>query len=277
VAARDLPGENGARYGSAVSPEGTTLSDAVRLLMSAAANEGGDAQLTLLLACSAAQTSLAEDLERTHTAEQEDRHEELSAFLEDPSGQPLARETWALVLAQLAAEEQRSLQALYEELARGAELAIEYGEPAGAEKAEEFMQTLYPVEALLAELPHTTLGRSLGTDDHELRRRALFLDVSWVEPGGEAEHEGGSVDVIWRDGYQSTVARMGAAFAEEHGCWVLDISDPAPGRTASLVIERRSGESGQDAARRTFEAAIAWANLQLGDDYVVQAIPREHR
>lgn len=68
------------------------------------------------------------------------------------------------MLSYLTADEQRTLQATYEALALGAELAIEYGEQQTGE-AEEVMQILFPVEHLLVELPHTTLKPSLATDD----------------------------------------------------------------------------------------------------------------
>jgi hypothetical protein len=260
-----------------VSPEGTSLSDAIRLLAAAAADALGNADFTLLLASLAVQKSLEEDLARSHTLEQEERHEELTALLENPYEQPLARDTWALVLANLGPEEQHSLQTVYEDLARGAEVSIEYGNQADAETAEELMHTLYPVEALLAELPHTNLERSLGPDDHDLRRRALSVDVSWSQPDSDAPPGYGTVDVIWRDGYQTTVATMTVAIHDDHGAWVLEISDPAPGRTAHLVVDIRPSESAPDTARRTIEQALAWAQLQLGDDYVLQPSPDTHQ
>jgi len=247
----------------AVSPEGSSINDAVRLLTSDDA-----ARSALLRAYAAARRALEDDLTRPHPPGLEDRHAELIAFLGSPEESPLlSHATWLLVLSHLTADEQRKLQATFEELARSAETAIEYGEKKEGE-VEEVMQTLAAVEELLAELPHTTFARSLGTDDHELRRRSLSVDIAWADRGSEEAERGGPVRVVWRDGYETTVATMGLAIGHESACWMLEVADPPPGRSASLVLEERPSDDPGDMAR-SLRQAIVWANRELGDHYIV--------
>jgi len=223
-------------------------------------------------ACSATQTALEEDLERPHLPEVEDRVNELAAFLdadEDDNAAQLADSTWLLVLSHLAPEEQRALQDSYEALARGTGAAIEYGERREGQ-ADWLMQTLAPVEQLLAELPYTTLEPS-GRDDYELRRRALSVEVVWADRDSKDAESGGPLYITWCDGYQTTVATMTAGLFQGTLCWTLDITDPAPGRSAERVLPG-SSEDVRTAARDDLQAALEWAANELGDRYVIRRL-----
>ncbi|MGA2165537.1 MAG: hypothetical protein ABSH36_13850, partial [Solirubrobacteraceae bacterium] len=160
----------------------------------------------------------------------------------------------------------RELQTTYEELQRGAEVALEDGGQHTSD-AEAVVRALLPVEGLLAELPHTTLERPVGPDDHDLRRRTLSIEVVWRTPDGGLPDDS-ELRVFWRDRYDTEVANMTLAVYSGDACWILEITDPAPGRSVSLVVVRGSS-SASLLARTGLDRALAWANEELGDQYVI--------
>ncbi len=252
-----------------MSPEGASIRDAVYLLIDAADHADGSEQMTVALGRALAETqqALGDSLEGEHLPEVEERHAELDAYLCDGSARPpLSHATWLLVLSHLSAVEQRRLQREYEQLARGATAAAEYGEQrAGA--AEGLMHALTPAEQLLAELPHTTFKRSEGVDDYEQRRRSLTIEVTDQPDDGDASYTE-PLRVMWRDGYHSLVATMTAGCYEGELHWRLDVEDPPPGRERSRLVPMGQDDARQ-AARDDLESALAWAAAELGDSYTI--------
>jgi hypothetical protein len=74
--------------------------------------------------------------------------------------------------------------------------------------------------------------------------------------------------VAWRDGYETAVARMGLVAGAEPACWMLEVVDPPPGRSATLTLAEVPSDDPAELAR-CLRDAIMWANRELGDDYVV--------
>ncbi|MGH2853065.1 MAG: hypothetical protein ACRDLF_02590 [Solirubrobacteraceae bacterium] len=256
-----------------VSPEGASIRDAIYLLIDSADHADGSEQMTGALGRALAETQqeLGDSLEGRHLPDVEERHAELDAYICDAAAAPpLSHATWLLVLSHLSPDEQQRLQREYEQLARGATAAADYGEQR-AEAAEGLMHALTPAEELLAELPHTTLDRSEGVDDYEQRRRSLTIEVTDQPDSDDASYTE-PLRVVWRDGYHSLVATMTAGCYEQQLHWKLDIEDPSPGREASLFAPLASTDA-REAARDNLGAALAWAATELGDTYTIAPWP----
>ncbi len=250
------------------SDENTNVA-VLRLISSARAEDQNKLNQAMRQAFSATWRSLEEDLRREHLPELEDRHSELAAFQEggDPAA-PLTRDTWLLVLSHLPSDMQLLLQAIYEELERGAETALEYGEQTDGE-AQSVMQALAPVEDLLVELPYTTLTRSLGPDDHDLRLRTLSTEIELNDEDSKDFPSMSPVRVEWRDGYESLVATLTAWWYEEAVRWTLDIRDPPPGRATERVVPCEQ-TSFRETVKTDLDDTIAWATGELDiEGYVV--------
>ncbi len=250
-----------------VSPEGESIRDAVFLLIDSADEDGGELGAALRCAFTQARQGLGDSLEGPHLPEVEEHYAELDAYPSDGRGAPpLGYATWLLVLSHLSPDEQRRLQREYEQLARAADTVVAFGERRSGD-AEGLMHALTPVEHLLADLPHTTLDRSQGPDDYELRRRSLSIEVTDQPDSGDVAYTE-PLCVHWRDGYHTLVATMTAGRYEQQLHWKLEVEDPPPGRDASRFLPIASDDAHQ-AARDDLEEALAWAARELGDHYTI--------
>jgi hypothetical protein len=255
-----------------VSPEGESIHDAVFLLIDSADEDGGELGGALRRAFAQALQSVGDDLEALHLPEAEERYAELDAYVSDGRGAPpLAYASWLLVLSHLSPDEQRRLQREYEELARGADAAVEFGDE-DSDAADRLIHALTPAEQLLADLPHTTLDRSQGVDEYELRRCSLSTEVA--DPPDNDDESSEPLRVHWRDGYQTLVATMTVRCYEQELHWRLDVEDPPPGRDAWRSVPLASDDARQ-AARDDLEEALAWAARELGDHYTIAAVKTE--
>ncbi len=54
------------------------------------------------------------------------------------------------------------------------------------------------------------------------------------------------VRVVWRYGYETTVATMGLAIGHESACWMLEVADSPPGRSASWALDERPSDDPGD-------------------------------
>jgi hypothetical protein len=63
---------------------------------------------------------------------------------------------------------------------------------------------------------------------------------------------------------------MGLVAGEEPACWILEVVDPPPGRSATLILAERPSDDPAEVAR-CLRDAIMRANRELGDDYVVKS------
>lgn len=253
-----------------VSPDDEDVREALLLLIDSADHDGAELTSALHRAFAQARRRLADDLERSHTPELQERHEELDGYLSGETGGPLRYSTWLLVLSHFSAAEQRRLQREYEQLARGADATSEFGEPRAARVAARLMRALFPAEELIAELPHTTLERSEGVDDYVQRRHSLTIEVIEQPDSGDPSYTE-PLRVIWRDGYHSLVATMTAGCYEQQLDWKLEIEDPSPGREASRFTPIAS--TAEEAARDDLQTALAWAAGELGDTYTIAPWP----
>jgi hypothetical protein len=113
------------------------------------------------------------------------------------------------------------------------------------------------------------------TDDYELRRRSLSIEVTDPpDNDGDDDESSEQLRVHWRDGYQTLVATMTARCYEQELHWRLDVEDPPPGRDAWRSVPRASDDARQ-ATRDDLKEALAWAARELGDHYTIAAVKTE--
>ncbi len=216
--------------------------------------QGDPSDRTLSGALAIAVEETCRELEATmpSTPRAQRMRSELRRFRGERDG-VLDRDTWLLVLVHLPAEMQRLLQTRYMELERGVAAVVE-------QQPQLDPGALGSIEDLLAELPHTTFTTAADTGPPVRRGDVAF----------EVEHDDLDVDedgvsfprVVWRDGEQSSVARMIVAVSGGHVIWMLEIEDPAPGRSVERLMPRGS-LAGAQAAHRGLAGAIDWANVEI--------------
>jgi hypothetical protein len=241
-------------------------------------------------------SSLEADLQREHPPELKKRHQELLALdiadvLIDPDRLP-PDDLWRLVLSYLDPDQQRLLQATYEDLRESLETGIIYDEDqdANATQTQQALNVLAVMENVLAELPHTTFVPPSAPDDHDRRRRTLSIEI-------DRHYDSAAFPVLveWLDGYQSRVAAMELYCDYRNAWWSLEIYDPPPGRKTDLelvggvegaTLSQRSEEETSDprkcarmqregrallatAAEHELQNAIAWATHQLADRFAI--------
>jgi hypothetical protein len=242
-----------------------TADAAVRMIVAAAPDEDRETlDAAIREAGFAALRVLEEDLRSAHLSAVDDRHVELVAFAKE-GRQPLAPGTWQFVLAHLAADMQRVLGSIYRELDVGLEAAM-LADGEQERGLETLSRALVVAEDLMSDLPYTTIERASAPDDYELRRRRLSQEIQWYAPDVQCQWPVHAVQVLWRDGYESHVAAMVVAIEADHVGWLLEIDDPAPGRSVRRIVPRSSEDLFEEATR-TIDDAIAWAQSELGDRY----------
>ena len=218
----------------------------------------------------AARESVERDLKTAPSLELKRRQRELIALLRDSTRtQPLVPELWRLVLSELPPDKQRLLAAIYDELQRSSEATLDEGDEL-EDLAARVSEILGPMEDMLA---HATGEPSSGTGDYDALRRTLSVEVEWGrgDDDGEMPHP---VGVLWRDGYESVVATMTGDAVEDQFCWILEIDDPAPGRSETRVTPLGS-RSARDAAIGELDSALEWAARELGDHYIIVRAPQD--
>ena len=132
--------------------------------------------------------------------------------------------------------------------------------------AQDVSLQITPAEALLAQLPHTSLER--GPADYDLLRRTLAIEVYWEVPGDDDADPMRVTRVLWRDGYHTLVADLSANISEARLWWTLEVHDPPPGRSATRLAAMHSDDP-REAAASDLPVALSWANRELGDRYVI--------
>ena len=120
------------------------------------------------------------------------------------------------------------------------------------------MHALTPAEQLLADLPHTTLDRSQGADDYELRRRSLSIEVTDQPDSGDTVYTE-PLRVHSRDGCHTLVA--GDRYT------IAPLQDERPQRprdslgcglnTHAAYCARSSGRQGSGLLRRIASSPVA--------------------
>ena len=66
---------------------------------------------------------------------------------------------------------------------------------------------------------------------------SLSVDIAWTDRDSEEAERGGSVRVVWRDGY---VATMGLAIGHEPACWMLEVADSTSRPVGKLGVKREA-------------------------------------